>query len=71
MYDLINNDGFNINTYQFQILSSAPGMGGESIESLMNTSGEYYQRLIADVQNGKRLANAQGKTYSCTGISWI
>jgi hypothetical protein len=64
-------DNFDISKYQYQLLLSAPGMGGESIENLMYIPGPYYQRLLRDITNGKRLANAQGKNYACLGVSWI
>lgn len=67
----IQESGFDFNQYQFHVLLSAPGMGGTSIETLANKNGIYYKRLLEDVTNGKRLANADGKTYACHAVSWI
>lgn len=64
-------DSFDFTTYDWKILVSAPGMGGKNIDALSDTNGMYYKRLLEDVSNGKRLANLQGKSYSCNAVSWI
>jgi len=66
-----SEDGFLPTDQQYQILVSAPGMGGTGIVDLSNKAGIYYQRLIADVTNGKALALASGKNYWCPAITWI
>lgn len=68
---VISEDGYEAENLPIQMLVSAPGMGGMNIENLGNKNGIYYQRLLEDVRNGKRLANAQGKSYACHGVSWI
>jgi len=64
-------DGFDYTDQQYQILVSAPGMGGTGIVALSDQGGVYYTRLIADVTNGKSLADASGKSYGVPAISWI
>jgi len=64
---MISEDGIG----SYLVLVSAPGLGGQNIATLSNTSGVYYQRLIRDVVNGKRLANLAGKSFSCPAVSWI
>lgn len=68
--EMIIADGFDIDNYQFQMLVSAPGMGGYSIARLSKGTA-VYSRLLDDVTNGKRLANASGKSYACRGVMWI
>lgn len=68
---ITDEDNFDYNVYGWQMLVSAPGMGGTSIDGLSNKNGVYYQRLLADVTNGKRLANLQGKSFACNAVSWI
>lgn len=66
-----DEDGFSYTDQQYQILVSAPGMGGTSIGELSNVNGIYYLRLLRDVTNGKRLAEESGKTYWCPAVTWI
>lgn len=61
---------FDYNTYGWKILLSAPGMGGYSIAALSKGTA-VYNRLLRDVENGKRLANNKGLSYACLGISWL
>jgi hypothetical protein len=64
-------DGFAYSDQQYQILVSAPGMGGTNIATLSDQAGIYYLRLLRDVTNGKRLAEESGKTYWCPAVTWI
>lgn len=52
------------------LLSAAPGEGSRRIEELSKGT-EYYARLIAQVQHGYDLAQAQGKTFALLAFSWV
>ena len=66
-----DEDGFQYYDQQYQMLISAPGMGGTGIVALSDKSGIYYQRLISDIINGKRICDEGGLTYNVPAISWI
>lgn len=53
----------------YKFLFSAPGLGNQTIAQLSKGTTNYAH-LIADVTNGLRLANAQGKTYNVPAICW-
>lgn len=54
----------------FQLLASAPGRGGQSIEDL--DKGSFpYSVLIADVTNAATRAAELGKTYAVWGFVWM
>ncbi|MFM0414817.1 sialate O-acetylesterase family protein [Paraburkholderia aromaticivorans] len=53
----------------YQFVGSAPGEGSMDIATL-SAPGRYYTRLLRDIAQGKRLADAQGKTYGVGAITW-
>ena len=65
-----NENGFDFEKYGWRILVSAPGMGGYSIANLSKGTS-VYNRLLRDVENGKRIANNKNQSYACLGISWL
>ena len=56
-------------TLPIQLLGSAPGWGATTVAQLSKGS-QYYAQLIADVNGGKSIANAQGKIYKVSAITW-
>ncbi|WNC89228.1 hypothetical protein RI103_16310 [Paraburkholderia sp. FT54] len=53
----------------YRFVGSAPGEGSMDIATL-SAPGRYYTRLLRDIAQGKRLADAQGKTYGIGAITW-
>lgn len=53
----------------YRFAASAPGEGSMDIATL-SPPGIYYTRLLRDIREGKRLADAQGKTYGVGAITW-
>ncbi|NPT38228.1 hypothetical protein [Paraburkholderia xenovorans] len=53
----------------YRFVGSAPGEGSMDIATL-SPPGRYYTRLLRDIAQGKRLADAQGKTYGVGAITW-
>lgn len=66
-----DEDGIEYTDQQYQMLVSAPGMGGTGIVQLSDKNGIYYKRLLADVTAGKTLSMASGKTFYVPAVSWI
>lgn len=56
-------------TLLYQFVGSAPGEGSMDIATL-SPPGRFYTRLLRDIAQGKRLADAQGKTYGVGAITW-
>lgn len=57
-------------TSNWQLLASAPGQNGRTIDQLSKGTS-FYTRLIADVQAGKDRATARGQTYGVWCIAWL
>ncbi|MGE8162774.1 hypothetical protein ACQKRQ_21750 [Paraburkholderia sp. NPDC080076] len=53
----------------YRFIGSAPGEGSMDIATL-SAPGRYYSQLLRDIAQGKRLADAQGKTYGVGAITW-
>ena len=53
----------------YRFLGTAPGEGSMDIEGL-SRSGQYYNRLLRDIVEAKRIATAEGKTYGVGAITW-
>lgn len=51
------------------ILSSCCARGGMSISQLSKGT-TWYNNILSDVMNGKRLAETQGKTYRLLAVTW-
>ena len=53
----------------YRFVGSAPGEGSMDIATL-SAPERYYARLFRDIAQGKRLADARGKTYGVGAITW-
>ncbi|MFM0629655.1 hypothetical protein [Paraburkholderia xenovorans] len=53
----------------YRFIGSAPGEGSMDIATL-SAPGRYYSQLLRDIAQGKRLADAQGKSYGVGAITW-
>lgn len=65
-----SEDGLTYTEHSYQILVSAPGIGGVTIATLSKPS-TYYTRLLEDVQAGYNLAQAAGKTFKVPAFCWL
>ncbi len=61
--------GIDHTEQSYQLLLSAPGEGGLSIDELDDGTA-YFDDLKANITNGFALAQAAGKTYGCRGLLW-
>lgn len=53
----------------YRFLTSAPGEGSMDIDEL-SPSGPFYNRLLRDITEAKRLATAEGKSYGVGAVTW-
>lgn len=67
---IASEDGLLYTQHSYQILVSAPGIGGVTIATL-SKPGTYYSRLVQDVQYGYNLAQAAGKTFKVPAFCWL
>lgn len=74
---IASEDGLAYTQHNFQLLASAPGFGATTIDDLDGPipggSGPqgYYSRFMDDVNAGRSLAAAAGKTYKCLAFLWL
>lgn len=64
-----SEDGLAYSAHSYQLMASAPGQGGASIEDL-SKGGSYYSRVTTDVTNALPLATAASKSYSVGAVFW-
>ncbi|WP_259295072.1 sialate O-acetylesterase [Paraburkholderia sp. DHOC27] len=53
----------------YRFLGSAPGEGAMDIDEL-SKSGQFYPRIVRDITEAKRLADAEGKSYGVGAMTW-
>lgn len=67
---LRDENKLDLNNLGFQFIGSAPGISGTVIAGLIK--GTYaYNRLLQAVEAGKRIANAENKTFNVSTLFWI
>ena len=73
------DDGTDVDKNRYQLLGSAPGYSGASINTFVKdasktspyTGFNCYERLLFSVKKGKELANKEGKSFSVGAIFWV
>lgn len=72
IYERLLDEHSGFQASDLVLLGSVPGQGGKTIAQLSKGSGTgYYDRILADIQYGYALAQAQGKTYEPVAAFWI
>lgn len=72
IYERLLDEHSGFQASDLMLLGSVPGQGGKTIAQL--SKGHvlgYYDRILADIQYGYALAQAQGKTYAPVAAYWI
>lgn len=72
IYERLLDEHSGFQASDLMLLGSVPGQGGKTIAQL--SKGHvlgYYDRILADIQYGYALAQAQGKTYEPVAAFWI
>lgn len=72
IYERLLDEHSGFQSSDLMLLGSVPGQGGKTIAQLSKGAGNgYYERILADIQYGYALAQAQGKTYAPVAAYWI
>lgn len=64
-----DENGYSTNDISYQLLGTAPGIGGAELNELAKGT-DYYNRLIGQVQKAYEIANALNKKLVVQAFSW-